>query len=361
MERTADYSLSILENLGEGVIAFDKYRQAVMANAYLLRLVGRAGQSIVGKAPNDLFVESPEILRILSAGFEHKRLSAHADLVYHGADGSLKHLRVSTSFLDSETQSGLVLVVRDISELKRIEWEMGQVEKMTALGRLAASVAHEVRNPLGAIGIQLQLLEEDMIDLAPDLHARLLHRLHIAQAEMKRIDRIVLNFLRFSRTPRLRLQRLALNDVVRHVFELVSPEARERNIDIALHLASDLPLINGDEDQLGQAVLNMTVNAFQSMGNNGELSARTCRDAHQVCLSISDTGCGISEEAIDRIFEFYYTTKDEGTGLGLSIAQRIIYQHGGHIEVDSRQGEGSTFRIYLPGADRTPGNGIEAP
>lgn len=359
MKRTADYSLSILENLGEGVIAFDKKCRAVMANAYLLRLVGRTGQSISGAMPHELFGECPEILRILSSGFELKRLSAHADLVYHGTDGGLKHLRVSTSFLDAETQSGLVLVVRDISELKRIEWEMGQVEKMTALGRLAASVAHEVRNPLGAIGIQLQLLEEDLADLAPDLRPRLLHRLHIAQSEMKRIDRIVLNFLRFSRTPRLRLQRLALNDVVRHVFELVSPDARERDIDISMDLASDLPLINGDEDQLGQAVLNMTVNAFQSMGKNGVLSARTYRDIHQVCLSISDTGCGISEEVIDRIFEFYYTTKDEGTGLGLSIAQRIIYQHGGHIEVDSRQGEGTTFRIYLPEADRTSDNGTE--
>ncbi len=348
MARVADYSISILENLGEGIVAFDEKRKAVMANAYLLNLIGRTGHAVFGEPPDSLFGERPEILRIIDDGFRAKRLFAHFDLVHHAADGGLQHLRVSTSFLHATLQTGLVLVVRDISELKRIEWEMGQVEKMTALGRLAASVAHEVRNPLGAIDIQLQLLEEDLAELRPELRNRLLYRLNIAQAEMKRLDRIVHNFLRFSRTPQLRLQPIVLNDVVRHVFELVSPEARERNVKLSLDLSSDLPFINGDEDQLGQAVLNMTVNAFQAMSDGGALSARTWRDAHQVCLSLSDTGCGIPEEEIDRIFEFYYTTKDEGTGLGLSIAQRIIYQHGGHIDVDSRQGEGTVFCIYLP-------------
>lgn len=131
---------------------------------------------------------------------------------------------------------------------------------------------------------------------------------------------------------------------------MVLPEARERNIELALDLAPDIPGIDGDEDQLAQAVLNMTVNAFQAMAQGGVFGARTWVDGetHQVCLALSDTGGGISDTEIDRIFEFYYTTKDEGTGLGLSIVQRIIYQHGGHLDVDSRVGEGTTFYIYLP-------------
>lgn len=348
MATAADYSASVLEGLGEGIVAFGDDGRAVMVNTYLVALIGRVGQMLIGEPAETLFDERPEILRILRDGFEKKVLASHTDLVHHNVDGGLQYLRVSTSFLDADTQSGLVLVVRDVSELKKMEWEIFQVEKMTALGRLAASVAHEVRNPLGAIDIQLQLLEEDLGDLESGLGKRLLERLNIAQTEMKRLDRIVHNFLRFSRTPKLHLRQLSLNDVVRHVFELVSPEAREREILLGLALIDDLPVINGDEDQLGQAVLNITVNAFQSMASGGELIARTQMESNQVCLTLSDTGCGIPEEEVDRIFEFYYTTKDEGTGLGLSIAQRIIYQHGGHIDVESRPGIGTIFRIYLP-------------
>ena len=123
--------------------------------------------------------------------------------------------------------------------------------------RLAASVAHEVRNPLGAIDIQLQLLAQDLEDADPEISGRIAKRLHIAQGEMKRLDRIVRNFLRFSRTPKLRLQQVSFNDVVRRVFELVTPEAREQEIGLKLDPAPDLPLVDGDEDQLGQAVLNL--------------------------------------------------------------------------------------------------------
>ncbi|MDP6775341.1 MAG: ATP-binding protein, partial [Candidatus Latescibacteria bacterium] len=231
-----------------------------------------------------------------------------------------------------------------------MEWEILQVEKMSALGRLAASVAHEVRNPLGAIDIQLQFLSEDFSEAPSELREGLTRRLAVAQTEMKRLDRIVRNFLRFSRTPRLHLDRLSLNDIVRHVFELVSPEAREQGVSLDLALQDDLPPVDGDEDQLGQAILNMTVNAFQSMEGGGKLSAQTAVDRAPglIRLVLVDAGSGIPESEIDRVFEYYYTTKDGGTGLGLSIAQQIIYQHGGHIEVESEVGAGTTFRVYLP-------------
>ncbi len=351
MNIAADYSASILEGLGEGIVAFDKTHRAVMVNAHLIALMGWDKQTVCGASAETLFAQRPELLRILNEGMHKKQLASDTDLVHHSADGGLQHLRVSTSFLDADARVGLVLAVRDVSEMKRMEWEIFQVEKMTALGRLAASVAHEVRNPLGAIDIQLQLLEEDLGELTNTLRARLLGRLNIAQTEMKRLDRIVHNFLRFSRTPKLHLRYMSPNDVVRRVFELVSPEARERDIALRLELSEDLPAINGDEDQLAQAVLNIVVNAFQSMAAGGDLIARTQIEPAQVCVMLTDTGCGIPEEEVDRIFEFYYTTKDEGTGLGLSIAQRIIYQHGGHIDVESSLGQGTTFRVYLPVPD----------
>lgn len=349
-----DYGNRILEGLGEGILAFDEAGLAVVVNTCFLGLFSMCENDVLGKPPDQILANRQDLLRLVRAGIDEAALVTDVDLVQHLDDGGLQHLRVNTSFMDVPKQKGVVLALRDVSQVKRSEWEIGQIEKMTALGRLAASVAHEVRNPLGAIDIQLQLLGEDLEAVPDILRTKLLQRLTIAQTEMKRMDRIVHNFLRFSRTPQLHLERINLNDVVEHVFELVSPEARERHIELDLDLSDQLVPIDGDEDQLGQAVLNMTVNAFQSMENGGTFTARSWVDGenNQVCLSLSDTGCGISDTEIGRIFEFYYTTKDEGTGLGLSIVQRIIYQHGGHLDVDSQEGEGTTFFIFLPMSEK---------
>ena len=346
----ADYSIELLEGLNEGVIAFDRDRCAVLANGASILLLGLAGRDVIGRGAGELFDGRPELLEILEAGFAGRLCREPKDVILQQEEGGMRRLGATTSYLKRGAEQGVVLVVQDVSALKRMEWGMYQEEKMSALGRLAASVAHEVRNPLGAVDIQLQLLEDDLKAVEEGLRGRVYRRLNIAQMEMKRLDRIVHNFLRFTRTPRLDLQRISLNNVVQHVFDLVSPEARERGIRLNLDLLDGLPAVDGDESQLGQAVLNMTVNAFQAMTSGGELSARTRvdSDGSQVCLSISDTGCGIPDEEIDRIFEFYYTTRDEGTGLGLSIAQQIIYQHRGHVEVESEAGKGAVFKVHLP-------------
>ena len=347
MLKTNDSS-AVLHRMNEGVVAFDAHRKVVLVNPAAAVLMGWAEQDAVGCVAGDLLKDWPEMQEVVQEAFQGCLRSRPVDLIRRESDGRVRHLGVSTSLLEDE--GGVVLVIQDLSELKRSEWEMFQAGKMEALGRLAASVAHEVRNPLGAIDIQLQLLGEDLAEVEPGFRQQLYRRLNIAQMEMKRLDRIVHNFLRFSRTPRLALQLVSLNDVVRHVFELVSPEAREQEVRLKLDLQEDLPQVDGDESQLGQAVLNMIVNAFQAIQGSGKVRASTREESEsgQICLALSDSGCGIAEDEIDRIFEFYYTTKDEGTGLGLSIAQRIIYQHGGHIEVESQEGEGTTFRVYLP-------------
>lgn len=353
---SSDQSKTVLESLGEGIIAFDADRTAVVANSYASDLIGWDGR-VEGVSASDLLSGLPGVLNLVDRAFAGTMVT-HRDAPTPAPNATHRHLRVSTSEVDFGASRGVVLVVRDVSDVKRMEREIFQAEKMTALGRLAASVAHEVRNPLGAVNLQLQLLEEDADQLPDEERARLQRRLNIANAEIKRLDRIVGNFLRFSRAPKIRFERLSVNDVVRRVFDLVTPEAREQEVDLRLDLANPLPDVEGDEGQLSQAILNITVNAFHAIRGSGRVTARTGVDASGfVRVSIQDDGAGISEVDLDRVFEFYYTTKDEGTGLGLSIAQRIVYEHGGRIEVQSEPGVGTTFSIYLPELSRKVSSG----
>jgi len=347
-----DHSAVILDSLQEGVVAFDADLRAVMANPFASRLLGWPVGWALGRPAAELFDGDPDIVTALRDSTTGRGTGPQTDVVRRRPDGTLQHLSFCPVAFPLEGGPGVVLVVRDVSASKRMEWEISQAEKMSALGRLAASVAHEVRNPLGAIDIQLQLLEEDLSGLPAGDRDHVYGRLRTAQAEMKRLDRIVGNFLRFSRAAPLDLSTLSLNDVVRHVFELVTPEAREQNVVLSLDLDPDLPPVDGDAHQLEQAVLNLTVNAFQAMEGGGQVCGRSWCDRRQgeSYLELSDTGCGIPEEEMDRIFEYYHTTKDEGTGLGLSIAQQIIYQHGGNIEVETCEGSGTAFRIRIPSA-----------
>ena len=343
-----DRNQTILDSLGEGILAVSGNGGILAANRYVSDLTGLAG-NLEGREFAALFDGSDEIRAIVDAALGDGVHANHRDVVFEGPSGQ-RHLRINTTAIDFRGDAGVVVVLRDVSDLKRLERDMFQAEKMNALGRLAASVAHEVRNPLGAVTIQLQLLVEDVEEIPPEFRGSLLRRLSVANAEIQRLDGIVGNFLRFSRSPQLELAPLSMNDVVRRVFELVNPEAREYGVRLELDLAKDLPAIEGDENQLGQAILNLTINAFHAMEGDGSVCASTLLgpETGTVRLVLVDDGRGIDPVDLNRVFELYYTTKAEGTGLGLSIAQRVIYEHGGSIEVESEPGHGTAFTITLP-------------
>ena len=200
----SDPSKNVLESLGEGIIAFDADRNAIVANSRASDLVGWP-EKVEGFGAATLFENIPELLELVDRAFDEDYFVSHQDAVFRPEEGASRHVSVSTSATRFGDNAGVVLILRDVSDEKRLEREIYQADKMTALGRLAASVAHEVRNPLGAVTLQLQLLEEDTVKMPASDRARLLRRLNIANAEIKRLDRIVENFLRFSRAPQVRL------------------------------------------------------------------------------------------------------------------------------------------------------------
>jgi signal transduction histidine kinase len=261
------------------------------------------------------------------------------------------------------------------------ERKAARAARMAAMGHLAAQITHEVRNPLSSISLNAEMLEEEIAQGSIDpTESRDL--LHLIQQEVDRLTEITEEYLQFARMPKLKLEEEEINEVIRSVLDLVRHEYEAAGVRVELDLASDLPRVAVDENQLRRAILNIVKNSREAMTEGGRLSIATQRtsspsadveeearaadgqaprpsDAERakgddegrselVEVVIKDTGPGIPEEKLSQIFEPFYSTKEKGTGLGLAITQQVISEHGAKLEVSSRKGEGTTFRILFP-------------
>ena len=215
--------------------------------------------------------------------------------------------------------------------------------KLAALGRLSAGVAHEVKNPLNAMMIHLELLRQQV-------PASALQHVDVIAHEIRRLDEVVQGFLKFTRPEDLRLQPLSLGGLIDELVPIVRPEAERAGIQLIVDCGS-APDVNGDPAMLRQAFLNLALNACQAMPGGGTLRIH-CEPARgrRVCVSFADTGVGIKPEHLQRIFDLYFTTKEQGSGIGLSMVYRTVQMHDGEIEVESTPGGGTTFRVLLPQA-----------
>ncbi len=342
-QRIQTYSKNILENMTDAVIAIDKDRCITIFNRAASKLFKIPAEKVLEK-PCDtvLSAEISPLIQTLETGqtVDDEEKTIH-----------LENRRLITSINTSvlKNEKGQIdsafAVIKDLTEKHALEENLHRQEKLTAMGQLASGVAHEIRNPLNAIGMISQRLDKEFEPNSEEFH----ELTKIITAESQRINTIIMQFLQFARPAKLNLEEANLNELIESTVLLLKSQAEQQNAEISVHL-QPLPQTSMDKNQIKQALLNLMRNSLEAMPENGRIEIRTSLTEfkNEILVEISDTGEGINPETLPKIFNLYFTTKSKGTGLGLSLVHQIISQHNGRMEVESEVGKGATFYVYLP-------------
>lgn len=346
VDRIGRYLRLFLHSLAIGTIVADPDGRVVFASRWLERRTGIKAESLQGlrlaEAAGRLGLG--ELAgRIRGEGGGFGVTGGHLA----GSDGGEIEVTVIWSQLhgDSSEPTGTVVLIEDLEQAKGEEERLRRSERLAAVGELAASIAHEIRNPLTIINGSLQLLPDRLGD--PQFLADFAR---IAGSELGRVNNTVEALLNFARFATPQMTPLDLSDTLRRTIDLMRAYAERHNVAIDEHYAEGLPVVRGDAEHLQQAFLNLVLNAIQAMPDGGTLTLKTgyATGAHFVTATVADTGCGIKPEDQERVFNVFYSTKPGGTGLGLPLVHRIVDEHGGFIEMDSALGQGTTFVVNLP-------------
>jgi two-component system, sporulation sensor kinase E len=356
LARERSFLETLFNTIEDGVLVVDENGRVIYFNQAVTRLIGlQSGdeEQHISKILPEMDWE--KISRSDSDGGE--RVVRHEFEIHYPRP---RFLRMYATTL--ENNSGVALILHDATEARQKTFEAIESERVQALTLLAASVAHEIGNPLNALHIHLQLMEREVKKLkSPEQKnvrgvdtARLEQFLEVSKGEISRLDYIITQFLQAIRPAPLQLKMASLNNVVEKTLELLRPEIENRGVTVKTKLARNLTATPIDATQMQQVLVNLVKNAAQAMTNGGTLTLQTGENADAIWVSVADTGGGIPQEQINRIFEPFYTTKKKGSGLGLMIVQRIVRAHDGKIELESHVGRGTTFRIWLPLHERKP-------
>jgi PAS domain S-box-containing protein len=347
-EQVKSLMRNILESIPTGVLTLDARGAVTSLNGAGERLLGLRAPTIRGRRIGDVLQGVPELTDWILAALAGDRLLTEQDFSLADAGRQVK-VRASASDLRGESGQthGLVVLLRDITEMGKLEAQLRRSDKLAALGTLSAGVAHEVMNPLHALGLNLHLLQSELGAAAPD-GSSVRGYLDVLRSELQRLHRIVENFLRFAKPAVPEVKPVDIVSLVERVLGLVGFEAANDGVRIETHLDPELPSLLGDEGQLSQVFLNVIMNALQAMPDGGSITVTTRSDGDWAEVAVKDTGPGIADAVLPHVFDPYFTTRPSGIGLGLAIAHRIVQGHQGSLDVESHVGSGTTMIIRLP-------------
>jgi len=346
----------VMTKLQDGLMLFTRDTRVVLVSASAEKFLGRPRREILGRTAAEIFSATYGYGTVLGAvvlpAFQKQRPLVQYE--FEAADG--RRVQVSLDFIEEKgTSIGALLTMRDAESVRRIEDEIEISRRLSASGRLTRGVAHEVKNPINAIVLHLQLLQNKLQQDDPETR----RHMDIISNEIHRLDRVVQILVDFTRPRDLRLEDVDLRKILESVAALAAPDAARHGVRVLLELPGhedDALLVRVDSDLTKQAILNLVLNGVQSMTAEGTLILTARRDDEMILAEVRDQGCGIPPDAQEKIFELYYTTKSDqgGSGIGLAQTYQIMQWHYGSVEFDSIVGAGTTFRLRLPAAAVKP-------
>jgi len=333
----------ILGNLQDGILLFTGGGRAVLVSEAARRFLHVESGPILGLHAQEIFDRSTVLGRTLRVAFANGATLDKEEIRTETGH----RIQASLDFIyDDETHKdiGALVTLHDLESVEAIESELELSRRMAAIGRLTSGVGHEVKNPINAIVVHLELLKNKL----GESNSPAARHLDVIDAEIHRLDRVVQTLVDFSRPVELQLKEQDLRQPIGDVLALALDELSTRNVTLESTLASNPLIANVDADLLKQAVINVIQNGAQAMPNGGRLRVVLEEDKKNAVLRIADEGTGISEEIRDKIFDLYFTTKSEGSGIGLAMTYRILQLHHGSVEVQSNVSRGTEFVLRIP-------------
>jgi PAS domain S-box-containing protein len=335
---------SVMAGLEDGLLLFTRDARAVMVSPAAEKFLGAPASEFLGRRVTDIFPPGHPLRDALHIDSDElSEITAEADL--ESSEGP-KRVNVSVQAIqEAGERIGALVTLRDLDSLESIGTQLRVSERLAALGRITAGVAHEVKNPLNSMRLWLENLKES---LSSDGDGPSQQAVQVLDKEIDRLDQVVKRFLDFTRPMDVRLEATQLADLLTEVLEIAKPQLQKSNIQIAQLLPIDVPEVYVDRALLKQAVLNLVLNAAEAMPNGGQLRLMLSRRGEMAEITVGDTGNGIPQENKQKIFQLFFTTRPGGSGIGLASTFRIVQLHNGSIDFTSEVGRGTTFRIELP-------------
>ncbi|MCX8054675.1 MAG: ATP-binding protein [Ignavibacteria bacterium] len=344
LEKQLSWYKSFFDNASDAVFIVQPETWCILdANEYAASLLGTSRDELIGST-------LPQFRRIFKLLQKSSSPMVLSELSLETNNDESLMVEVSARFVQYDGKNLIQAIARDVSEQHALTDKLVQADKLVLLGQLSAGVAHEIRNPLAAVNLNLQILKRNISENAPEFDY-----INTALQGVERISRIVEVTLNFSRPTIPDVKEVNLNSLVPTTLELVASVLKRKEITVELQLQDNLPLVAADEKQLQQVFVNLITNSADAIKTKGNIIIKTYvesgikhNEGEMVVVSITDNGVGITPEDLSKIFNPFFTRKPDGTGLGLPITQRILHQHGGVIDVESKVGVGTTFYVKLP-------------
>ena len=330
---TTDYLSNLLESISDGCIAVDREGCITRFNRAAGTILGYSAREVTGRPFEKIF----------GRGFKAPKLPGELELKSKSGRAVPVSERDSPVAGPDGRELGTVKTFQDLSELTALREQVRQIDRLAAVGEMAATVAHEIRNPLGGIRGFASFLAQDIPE--DDPRARLVHKI---QEGARRLDRVVSELLEFTRPVDLTLRPAGCRELVVSAFGYL--EGQRGQVRLEESVPGDLRVL-ADQEKIGQVLLNIVLNAVQSVSGEGTVRVTAAADESYVDILVRDTGCGMDEDQRSQVFSPFFTTKEKGTGLGLAVSLKIVEGHGGSIAVESAPGEGAEFTVRLPRAE----------